>query len=140
MNPWERQDALARTTVGWSVVSLAAGAALAARRDPWWRAFGQQHVGWGLVDLGIVAVARRLQTRRMARLDDPYGEAEQQHEGRQLRRVLGINVAADAGYVVLGAVLWRRRSSSPRASGAGAAIVVQGLFLFLHDGHHALGR
>jgi cytochrome P450 len=36
-----------------------------------------------------------------------------------------------------GAVLWR--SKDPRLSEAGAAIVLQGLFLLLHDAYHAYG-
>ncbi len=129
---------MARTTVGWAVVSVTAGAVLAVRRDPWWRAFGQQHLGWGVVDLGIVAVVDVLQARRMGRLADPYGEAELQREGQQLRRVLAVNVVADALYVGVGIALGRSPRSGPRAAGAGAAIVVQGGFLFLHDGWHAL--
>ncbi len=39
--------------------------------------------------------------------------------------------------VVTGAVLCSRKD--PRASGAGAAIMLQGLFLLLHDAHHAHG-
>ncbi len=136
MDAWERQRELARTTTRWALGSIAAGAVLAARPDPWWRAFGRQHVGWGAVDLAIVALVNTLQARRMCRLPNPYGPAELEHERRTLRRVLLVNVVADAGYVVLGAVLWRGRQD-PRASGAGAAIVVQGTFLLLHDAHHA---
>jgi hypothetical protein len=36
-----------------------------------------------------------------------------------------------------GAVLWR--SKDPRLSGAGVAIVLQGLFLLLHDAYRAYG-
>jgi hypothetical protein len=38
---------------------------------------------------------------------------------------------------VTGAVLCSRKDL--RASGAGAAIMLQGLFLLLHDAHHAHG-
>jgi len=58
-------------------------------------------------------------------------------EQRRLRTVLLINVAADAGYVAVGIVLWRR--GWPRASGAGAAIAIQGAFLLVHDTYHAFG-
>jgi hypothetical protein len=118
-------------------VSIAAGLIFATRQDRWWGAFGQQHVGWGVVDLLIVAVASRLRDRRMSRLPDPYDPAAMQREQRTLRAVLIGNVVADAGYVTTGAVLWSR--TDPRASGAGAAIVLQGLFLLLHDAYHARG-
>jgi hypothetical protein len=89
------------------------------------------------VDLLIVAVAARLRARRMRRLSNPYDPVAIQREQRTLRAVLLGNVVADAGYVVTGAMLWSR--NDPRASGASAAIVLQGLFLLLHDAHHAHG-
>jgi len=128
---------LGRTTIGWSGISIAAGLVFATRQDRWWRAFGQQHVGWGLVDLLIVAIAARLQAERMSRLPNPYDPVAIQHEYRTLRAVLLGNVVADAGYVVTGAVLCSRKD--PRTSGAGAAIMLQGLFLLLHDAYHAHG-
>jgi hypothetical protein len=136
VNAWQRQHALARTTTAWAAVSIVAGAVLAARPDPWRRAFGRQHLGWGVVDLGIVAVANRLQSRRMRRLANPYAPAELQRERRRLRIILGVNVLADAGYLVGGIALWRR--PQPPASGAGAAIALQGGFLLLHDAYHLL--
>jgi len=137
VNAWERQRALARTTTAWAVGSIALGGALMARPEPWWRAFGQQHLGWGVVDLGIVAAVNTFQARRMRRLADPYRPSVLMREQRRLRTVLLINVAADAGYVAGGIALWRR--AQPQASGAGAAIALQGAFLLVHDVHHALG-
>jgi hypothetical protein len=137
VDPWERQSAPGRTTIGWSAASIAGGLVLARRQDRWWRAFGQQHAGWGAVDLLIVAAAARLRARRMRRLSNPYDPVAIQREQRTLRAVLLGNVVADAGYVVTGAMLWSR--NDPRASGASAAIVLQGLFLLLHDAHHAHG-
>ncbi|MET0694652.1 MAG: hypothetical protein ABWX96_06880 [Propionibacteriaceae bacterium] len=138
MNAWERQRALARTTNLWAAASIAVGAPLAARAEPWWRAFGQQHLGWGVVDLGIVAVLNTVQARRMSGLANPLAPAALAREQRRLHRVLLINVAADAGYLIGGLVMWRRRSQ-PRVSGAGAAIALQGAFLLAHDAYHAWG-
>jgi hypothetical protein len=134
---WEQERALARTTVGWGLGSMAVGLVLARalRRRPGWRAFGLQHAGWGAVDLGIALVAGRLQDRRMRRHPDPYAAAALEAERAKLFRVLWINVLADAGYVALGAGLTRNRR--PEAAGAGAAVVIQGAFLLLHDAHHA---
>ena len=137
MNPWERQQALARTTIGWAIASIGAGAVFASRRDRWWRAFGQQHLGWGVVDLGIVAVVQAVQRRQLRALPDPFAPAVLERQRRRLHAVLLGNAVADAGYCVIGAVLWRRLRDNPRAAGAGAGIVVQGAFLMLHDGHHA---
>lgn len=136
-DPWAAQDALARTTARWGAASIAAGLGLAAaRRDPWSRAFGLQNAGWGAVDLAIVVVARRLQARRTARLPDPHAADAVAREARMLRRALLVNVVLDAGYVVGGAALWRRRLDRPAAAGAGAGIVLQGAFLLVHDAWH----
>ena len=137
MDPWQRQRALAHTTVWWGGTSVAVGLALAVRRDPWWLAFGLQNAGWGVVDLGIVAALTLTQNRQLRRLADPYAPAELERRRRRLQTVLLINVAADAGYVLGGLALCRRRPERPAAAGAGAAIVVQGAFLLLHDGFHA---
>ena len=138
MDAWERQRALSRTTVAWSAVSIAGGLLLLLRRnDPWWRAFAQQHIGWGAVDLAIVAVVDQLQNRRMRRLPDPYAPNAVDHERRRLSIILAANAVADAGYCVFGGLLWRR-SSRPRAAGAGAAILIQGAFLMVHDSYHAI--
>ena len=135
MDIWQRERSLARVTVGWGGLSLAAGLALARRRDPWWRAFGWQTAGWGAVDLGIAVLAGRLQDRRMRRSPEPHGPAALEAERVLLRRVLVVNAVADLGYVVLGVAL--ARSAHPRVAGSGIAIVLQGAFLLLHDSHHA---
>lgn len=134
---WQQERELARTTVAWGLGSAAAGLLVAAvrREQPWWRAFGLQHAGWGAVDVLIAVVARRLQDRRMAGHPDPYAASALETERRKLFRVLVVNVIADAGYVALGMVLARR--SKPRVAGAGAAVALQGAFLFLHDAHYA---
>ena len=136
MTVWEQERALARTTVGWGLGSMAAGLVLAAalRRRPGWRAFGLQHAGWGAVDLAIALVAARLQDRRMGRHPDPYAVAALEAERATFFRVLSINVLADAGYVALGAALARNRRR--QAAGAGAAVAIQGVFLLLHDAHY----
>lgn len=138
MDPWHRQRALARVTVGWCVLSSAVGLPLATRGGAWWRAFGRQQVGWAAVDGGVVVVAELLRRRRMRKARNPYAPAALQHERRVLRRVLAVNAAADAAYVAGGAWLWRSSPDRPERAGAGAGIVVQGAFLCVHDTFHAL--
>ena len=140
MDPWERQRELCRTTIGWSILSIGGGVAIGRRDDPWWRAFAQQHIGWGAVDLAIVGVVTALKNRRMRRLADPYAPAEVERERRRLRGILAANAAADAGYCALGIWMWRSRwgSSRPKGAGAGAAILIQGAFLMVHDSFHAI--
>jgi hypothetical protein len=135
---WQRERTRARTTVVWGSVGVVAGTGLAATtRDPWRRAFGRQTAGWGAVDLGVAALGRWLQDRRMRQLPDPYAAAAQDAERVKLRRVLLVNVAADVGYVALGARLGR--DSRPHVAGAGVAILLQGAFLLVHDSIHAAG-
>ncbi|MGI3781461.1 MAG: DUF6992 family protein [Janthinobacterium lividum] len=138
MDPWHRQLALARLTVGWCVLSTAVGLPLAARGDSWWRAFGRQQVGWAGVDGVVVVVAEELRRRRMRKARNPYAPSALQHERRVLRRVLAVNAVADALYVAGGAWLWRTSPDRPERAGAGAGIVVQGAFLCMHDTFHAL--
>lgn len=138
MDPWRQQVALARVTVGWSVLSTAVGLPLATRGDAWWRAFGRQQVGWAAVDGGVVVVAELLRRRRMRRAGNPYAPTALHHERRVLRRVLAVNAVADALYVAGGAWLWRTSPGRPERAGAGAGIAVQGTFLCLHDTFHAL--
>jgi len=137
MDPWQRQRALSRVTVGWCLLSTAAGLPLAARGDAFWRAFGRQQVGWAAVDVGVVVVADALRRRRMRR-GNPYAPATLQRERRILRRVLAANAVADALYVAGGAWLWRANPDRPGRAGAGAGMVVQGAFFCGHDTFHAL--
>jgi hypothetical protein len=135
---WQRERTLARTTVAWGLASVVTGLGLAAGTgDPRRRSFGLQTAGWGAVDLAIAVVGLRLQDRRMRRLPDAYAAAAQERERITLRRVLLVNAAADLGYIALGTAL--ARDSRDRVSGAGVAIVVQGVFLLAHDGIHAAG-
>ena len=138
MDPWRRQLALARVTVGWCVLSTAVGLPLAVRGGPFWRAFGRQQVGWAAVDAAVVVVAESLRRGRMGRAGNPYAPAALAHERRVLRRVLAANAVADALYVAGGAWLWRASPDRPGRAGAGAGIVVQGTFLCVHDTFHAL--
>ena len=138
MDPWQRQLALSRVTIGWCVLSTAAGLPLAARGTGFWRAFGRQQVGWAAVDVGVVVAADLLRRRRMRRAGNPYAPDVLRRERRTLRKVLAVNAAADALYVAGGAWLWRASPDRPERAGAGAGIVVQGAFLCAHDTFHAL--
>ena len=128
---------MAKTTTVWAAGSLLAGAVWVTRKDPWWKSFGQQHIGWGLVDLGIVVVVQGLQRRAMGRLPEPYDAAVLERRRRHLHKIMLGNAIADAGYVLTGAVMCRKLRHKPRGAGAGAAIVVQGAFLMVHDAYHA---
>lgn len=121
---------------GWAAVSTLAGAALTVagrrtRRRQAMAGFGLQSVLWGAVD-GAIAASGLVRRRGREKVPDP----------RRLRRLLLVNVGADVGYVVLGALLRghpeaaaaRLRTSTPEAlRGHGAAVVVQGAYLLVAD-------
>lgn len=142
---WQREVRLARDTARWGTGSVLAGLAVAAvgvrRGDPAVREFGLQNAGWGAVDVVIAVLAERLRRRRMARAADPRTPEAQSAERRRLRRVLLVNVALDAGYVVGGVALAERarRRGDRGPAGAALGIVVQGAFLLVHDASHAAG-
>ena len=81
----------------------------------WWTGFWSMNIFWIAIDLGIVVWA----------LLDPIVEVE------AFRRVLAINGGLDIAYLVTGLILVTRRDRL--ASGFGAAILVQGLFLLIFD-------
>lgn len=73
----------------------------------------------------------------MNRASDPYDAAVVERRRQHLHKIMLGNAIADAGYVLTGAVMCRKLRHKPRGAGAGAAIVIQGAFLMLHDAHHA---
>ena len=81
----------------------------------WWTGFWSMNIFWIAIDLGIVVWS----------LLDPIVEVE------AFRRVLAINGGLDIAYLVTGLILVTRRDRL--ASGFGAAILVQGLFLLIFD-------
>ncbi|HRW47356.1 MAG TPA: hypothetical protein P5333_07540 [Caldilinea sp.] len=116
----------------WSVLSIAAGALLQATRSPFWRAFGQQAIGWGAIDAALALFGRRGLARKVQR---GYAPAEAATDLRNLRRLLWFNAGLDVLYVAGGLALFRRADETQRGHGAG--IVLQGLFLFKFDAIHA---
>lgn len=113
----------------WAIASVAAGLvallwAARATSPPFWRHAGIQSLAWGLVDLGIVALAWG-------------GLAPRDLTGAiALDRVLWLNIGLDIGYAMVGATLLifgLRAPRRPGLVGAGAAVILQGLALAVLD-------
>ena len=142
MDVWDEQEALAGHVGRWGIASVGLGWVLAAvghrRGDVRLRAFGVQNAGWGLVDLAIVALVRRLTLRQLAGLDDPHGPQAQRRQRRKLLGQLVLNAGLDVGYVWYGVRGYRRAAAGSSAQGHAAAVVLQGAFLFAADSSHAL--
>lgn len=130
------QKRLTTRLLVWSALSVVAGAILQWAAAPFWRAFGQQGLGWGVIDAGIALLGQRGLTRKLAR---GYPASEQIKDTRMLRRVLWVNAGLDVLYVAGGLKLMDtggRRDE--RARGHGAGIVLQGAFLLIFDLVHAV--
>jgi len=120
----------------WSTLSIVAGIILQSRRAPFWRAFGQQAIGWGAIDAGIALFGQRGLAQKLAR---GYANNEQAKDMRVLRALLWANAGLDVLYVAGGLQLMGTRSRTDAGGrGHGAGIVVQGAFLLIFDLVHAL--
>lgn len=130
------QQRLTARLLAWSALSLLAGAILQVPAAPFWRAFGQQAMGWGAIDAAIALFGRRGLNKKLA---PGYAAEKQESDVRMLRRVLWVNAALDVLYIAGGLNLMRARGrTDARMRGHGAGIVVQGSFLLLFDLVHAL--
>jgi esterase/lipase len=135
---WDFQDALSRRLLLWSVLSIAAGALMAAfSTSPWWRGFGVQLLVWGGIDAAIALFAQRVSRKRRESIAHDREAVER--EARKLRRLLWINTGLDILYVTGGFVLLGTLGEQdPFMAGTGWGIVVQGAFLFFFDLLHAV--
>lgn len=130
------QQRLTARLLTWSVLSLLVGALLQVPAAPFWRAFGQQAMGWGAIDAAIALFGRRGLNKKLVQ---EYAAEKQEQDVRMLRRVLWVNAGLDVLYVAGGINLMRTRGrDDARMRGHGAGVVVQGAFLLLFDLVHAV--
>ncbi len=132
------QRRLSERLLLWSVLSIAVGIVFAWRKtEPDWRAFGQQHVGWGAVD-ALIALIGGFNTWRQAANPSAQQPAARQRAADKLQRLLWINAGLDLFYVAGG--LWLSRRADPNRRGwrgHGWAVMIQGFFLLIFDIVHA---
>jgi hypothetical protein len=134
MTIWEFNQALTRWLVRWNLPNIALGGLLSTRPDPLLRGIGSQHIGWGLINLGIALFGGRATARRRETLPDPDAPDILAKEARNLRRLLLINAGLDVLYVLGGWRLARTRGATDaRARGMGFGIMIQGALLFVWD-------
>lgn len=116
---------LAHRLLLWGVSSTIGGVILQFTRRPFWIGFGQQAIGWGLIDALIALVAGR--------------PASKPFSGKILRRILFFNAALDVWYVLGGLNLARTQgATNEKMRGQGWGMALQGLFLFWFDLIHGL--
>lgn len=132
MTIWGFSAQVSRRLLIWSGFSIAAGLLMLPAK-PFWRGFGAQAIGWGVIDAGI-ALAGQWFAQRRQQNDSPALRTE---EARNLKRLLWINAGLDVVYI-LGGLWWaRHKRDNAFGRGTGWGIVVQGAFLLLFDVVHA---
>ena len=120
--------------LGWGLGCVAVAPLALASRDPLARHAGLQAAVWGAIDAGIALVGRRSAGQGAARaVAGTVPAAETRQAARGFRRILRINVALDAGYVLAGAGLLARAGARRDRRGMGLGILSQGLFLLIYD-------
>ena len=132
-NSEQFQRTISNRLLLWSILSIAGGALMQVARSSSWRAFGQQAIGWGVIDAALAFLGRRGLEKKVQR---GYPPIEAANDLRRLRRILWFNAGLDVLYMLGGLVLLRRDDETQRGHGAG--ILAQGLFLFKFDLIHAL--
>lgn len=137
MNIWQFQALVSRRLLVTNLINVLFGILL-LRSRAFWRAVGEQAVGWGLVNIAIALIGGWSGSRRAAK-DDAFSMSVLAKEARGLRRLLWINAGLDVVYM-LGGWLWARRGAAAqdRRRGMGWGIVFQGALLFIFDVVHAL--
>jgi hypothetical protein len=116
---------IAQRLLLWGAISTIGGVIAQFSRRPFWIGFGQQAIGWGLIDALIALIAGRSASRSFS--------------GRTLRRILLINAGLDVLYMLGGFLFARTKGAADdKRRGQGWGIVLQGLFLFNFDLIHAL--
>lgn len=131
------EERLTSILLGWGAVSTVLGSALwvagwgSERREL--LRFGRQTAFWGATDAAIALAGARARRRRGTLNDE-----EATKQAKRLLVILGVNAAADVGYIALGTTVLRRTRTRAEANGGtwrgmgpgdGAAIIVQGAFL-----------
>jgi len=123
-----------RPLLGWGIGSSLLGALLALVPRPFWRQFGLQAAGWGVIDVLLAIAGRRQALLRAEELaSHARDEAAAARDAEQLRRVLLFNAGLDALYIASGLATAGRYAGQPGRRGFGAGIAVQGLFLLVYD-------
>lgn len=119
--------------LAWSVGSVVSGLFWRWPRPGFWRGFGDQFIGWGLVDGLIASFGLRSAQRNFQRFQ--YGEMNAEDYARQSRNftlIVALNVLVDVGYIIGGRSLINR-AEREQQRGTGWGILVQGGFLLIWD-------
>lgn len=138
INFWQFQASLSQRLMRWARVNISLGTTLTAQKDRFWRGFGAQCVGWGLINAALAGFGLRNSQRKQAD-EDAQTDVRQDAARRNLARILWINTGLDVLYMAGGITLAQTKGREDRFwRGTGHGITVQGIFLFWFDLLHAL--
>jgi len=130
---WAFQERVSTLLFNWNAVNIVTGL-MTGQRGGFWRGFGSQAVGWGLINGIIAVVGSHFGRKRRDTLPEPDSLEVFEKEKTTLRNVLWVNWALDLLYVWGG---WQfLRGAKPNDSvraGIGVGIMLQGLLLFIFD-------
>jgi len=115
----------------WAIGNIVLAAVLRLVPGIGFQSFWEMTAFWNVVNLVIAAMG----LRRLGRNIEPTSVAAEIGEAHRMEKVLLFNGGLDVGYMMFGLFLTQLSSGPMYESypGWGAAIVVQGLFLFVFD-------
>jgi len=119
----------------WAGLSFGVALPMLFSSREWVRSFGGMTAGWAVVNALIALFALRGVRRKMAQNAD---EATTGAWMRQLVRLLWINAGLDVLYIIVGVGLTLWDPANRMLNAFGWAIVIQGAFLLVFDGWHAM--
>ncbi len=134
-NIWDFGLKVSRDLLRWNLINILAGTVLISRRG-FWRGFGSQNIGWGLINI-LIAIfgGRSMRQRRQAAESNLLLQPQKQRqEAHSLKRILLINAGLDVLYMIGGWHFARtRRWNERREYGIGFGIILQGALLLFFD-------
>lgn len=132
---WDYENLLARRQILWAILCCGVGAGMLAFGAPFWRGFGLTTLGWGLIN-GLLASA--ILDKVKAHLGRPSTYNTEDLEAIRLRKILWRSNALDVLYAAAGvALLFFLDPGMPFWRGFSWGVILQGVFLFAFDLHHA---
>lgn len=122
------------TLAWWSVLNIAAGVLGLFLLDGFWYYFAMMGLSWGVINLALVLFLFKLHFLNKFREGDALERIEAQFH---VEKILVLNLGLDLGYALIGA--WVREhglhivENQALWLGFGWSVIVQGLYLFVHD-------
>ncbi len=119
--------------LAWGIGSSLAGIGLLPVPG-YWRQFGAQAAGWGVIDVLLAIAGRRRALLKAEELVHGDLDAEQvEHEADRFQQILNLNAGLDLLYIAVGLAVAMRYAEQPGRRGLGHGVALQGLFLLAFD-------